>query len=514
MEPATFWADEVAEKALSQNRPIVISTGITPSGQIHIGNMREVLTGDAVFRSLKNLLQERKGSEAAQTLSFHYIADDFDPLRKVYPFLSESDYTGHVGKPISRIPCPCKEHASYADHFLAPFIQSLKTLDIHVTVKRSSELYATGLMNQAILQALANRQRIGQILHDRTGKNIEENWWPVNVICTVCQKMSGTQILGFDATSETIDYACDCGNTGSVTLAGNCKLTWRIDWPARWKVLAVTVEPFGKDHASKGGSYDTGVVIAREVFGIEPPIPVLYEWISLKGQGDMSSSKGNVLSIAETLEVLPPEVLRYMVFRSPPKKAISFDPELGILNVINEYDETAEAANSKAFALSHVRGGEPSPVPFKHMVNLVQIADDDVDKILHILKRSGYETEKRAAIADRAHYARKWLTRFAPLEMRFSIQETCPEAVKELQNGQKTFLESLGNAIDEKAKSGDDFHKLIYDCVGESGITPGLAFQAIYRAILGQDRGPRAGWFLATLEPQFLKKRFREAAQL
>ena len=511
MENHLFWADEVAGEVLSRNEDIVISTGITPSGQIHVGNMREVLTGDAVFRSIKNVLQTRDKNSAPK-LSFHYIADDFDPLRKVYPFLAETDYAQHVGKPISRIPCPCKKHDSYAEHFLVPFIESLKTLDIQVEVKRSSELYASGQMDPVILTALHHREQIGKILHDHTGKNIEENWWPVNVICQHCQKMAGSRVESFNAAAATIHYSCDCGQGGEVTLAGNCKLTWRIDWPARWKVLGVTVEPFGKDHASKGGSYDTGAVIAEEVFGIKPPVPVLYEWISLKGQGDMSSSKGNVLSIAETLEVLPPEVLRYMVFRTQPKKAITFDPQLGILNIINEYDETAATANSKAFALSQVRGIERSPIGFKHMVHLVQIADDDLERILQILQRAGYEIDQRAAIADRAYFARKWLDRFAPAEMKFSIQETCPSSAKELQAPQKEFLAALAQAIDGNLKSGDDFHKLIYDQVSKSEIAPALAFQAIYQAILGQDKGPRAGWFLSSLEADFLKKRFSEVA--
>jgi lysyl-tRNA synthetase class I len=106
-------------------------------------------------------------------------------------------------------------------------------------------------------------------------------------------------------------------HTDAVQAAG--KLTWRVDWPARWKVLSVTVEPFGKDHATSGGSYDTGKRIVREVFGAEPPFPVTYEWISLKGQGDMSSSKGNVISIERMLKVVPPEVLRYLIVRTPPE---------------------------------------------------------------------------------------------------------------------------------------------------------------------------------------------------
>ena len=100
------WADVLADKLLKKQKNHVLATGITPSGPIHIGNMREILTTDAVYRSVIE-----KGGEA----EFIYVADDFDPLRKVYPYLPQT-YEKYVGMPISDIPCPCKKHKSYADH--------------------------------------------------------------------------------------------------------------------------------------------------------------------------------------------------------------------------------------------------------------------------------------------------------------------------------------------------------------------------------------------------------------
>jgi lysyl-tRNA synthetase class 1 len=87
---------------------------------------------------------------------------------------------------------------------------------------------------------------------------------------------------------------------------GEAKLPWRIDWPARWNALGVTVEPFGKDHASPGGSFSTGRRICKEIFGSPAPEPVPYEWINLKGQGAMSSSKGIAIPIDAMVEVIPP----------------------------------------------------------------------------------------------------------------------------------------------------------------------------------------------------------------
>lgn len=106
MADTIHWADVIAEDVLKKNGKHLVATGITPSGNIHIGNMREVVTADAVYRALVD-----KGANA----DFIYIADNYDPLRKVYPFLPES-YVEHVGKPISEIPCPCGNCANYAEH--------------------------------------------------------------------------------------------------------------------------------------------------------------------------------------------------------------------------------------------------------------------------------------------------------------------------------------------------------------------------------------------------------------
>ena len=144
------WADVLAEELIKENKKHVLATGITPSGPIHIGNMREVLTTDAVYRSL-----HKKGVDA----ELIYIADDYDHLRKVYPYLPKS-YEQYVGMPISDIPCPCGDHKSYADHYLVAFLNSLEEIGINNTVYRASEMYKTGKYAEAIQTALDNTEKI------------------------------------------------------------------------------------------------------------------------------------------------------------------------------------------------------------------------------------------------------------------------------------------------------------------------------------------------------------------
>ena len=87
------WADVVAEKLLESGKDHVISSGITPSGPIHLGSLREILTADAIVRTVN-----KKGGKAKLV----YIADNADPLRKVYPFLDEINLS--VEKMKNRIP--------------------------------------------------------------------------------------------------------------------------------------------------------------------------------------------------------------------------------------------------------------------------------------------------------------------------------------------------------------------------------------------------------------------------
>ena len=262
---ATHWADRTAAEVMATERPAVISTGISPSGEIHIGNLREVLTGDAVYRALRD-----RGADAR----FNFVADSFDPLRKVYAFLDPGVYEPLVGRPLSDIPCPCGGHESYADHFLEPFLASLDKLKVEVEVERSDRMYRSGRMTPCIIRALERRDLIVSILRELTGKQMNDEWSPFNPLCPECRRINAAKVTAFSVPGETVEYACDCGATGSVPMAGGGKLVWRIDWPARWKVLGVTVEPFGKDHATPGGSYETGERIVREVFGGEPPYPI------------------------------------------------------------------------------------------------------------------------------------------------------------------------------------------------------------------------------------------------
>ncbi len=301
----------------------------------------------------------------------------------------------------------------------------------------------------------------------------------------------------------------------------------------------MTVEPFGKDHASKGGSYDTGKRIVREIYGHEPPYPVVYEWIMLGKQGAMSSSTGVVVSISDMLGVVPPEVLRYLIIRTKPEKHIQFDPGQPLLTLVDEYerlrvqfrenDPSLGIFERRVYELSRATGICQSEIPFKQMVTIYQVARGDFDRILKIVKRSGISTEDEKCIRELADNVSKWLELYAPPFAKFNVKEKVPVQAATLSELQKAFLSAFATIIETRGEiSGEEYHMLVYSAKDEGSelnrqITEKLntpvpqvdqkdLFKAIYTSILGQSSGPKAGWFLSSFEKEFLVKRFREAS--
>ncbi len=512
------WADVEAERVLKRSQKPVVSTGITPSGPIHVGNMREIITGYLIYRALKD-----KGADARLI----YSGDTIDPLRKIYPFLTE-EYERHIGKPLSDIPCPCGRHESYAEHFLEPFLSSLDRLGIKPDVLLSHEEYRKGTFAEAVKIALDNREKIKQILEGISKRELPDDWWPYNAHCGKCGSLR-TDIISYEY--PFVDYRCECGHEGRADIRkGEGKLVWRVEWPAKWYAYGVTCEPFGKDHAAAGGSYDTGSGIAREVYDMEPPHPVPYEWIELKGKGAMSSSKGVAIAASEILDVIPPEVVIFYIARYNPTKHLEFDPALGLLNLVDEYDrferiyyglEKAELEDKeedwrRAYELSQTRGIRdkmPVQVPYRHLVNVVQIASD-FDSVLTILRRTGeiddLGPEDTEYLKDRVERVRKWLERFAPDSVKFSIT---PEITGEYAGDEKKFAEILAEKLSDCEWKGEEIHNAIRESAEKANLPVKKAFRALYRAFIGREKGPRLGYFLSTMERDFVVGRIIEIGE-
>jgi len=512
------WADVLAEDLLKEKRKHILATGITPSGPIHIGNMREVLTTEAVYRSII-----KKDGDA----ELIYIADDFDNLRKVYPFLPKT-YEKYVGMPISEIPCPCKKHKSYADHYLSSFLESLSELGIKPTVYRANEMYKKGMYKEAIQTALDNTDKIRKIIEDVSKRKLPKNWIPFNIICEKCKKITNAKPVLYSY--PYVEYVCECGYEGKVDIrqGGVGKLPWRVDWPARWKILKVTYEPFGKDHGTVGGTHDTGVAISKEIYDYKPPKYTMYEFILLKGKGAMHSSKGTALSAEEMLKMTPPEVLRFLLMNNQPSKHITFDSGIGLLNLVDEYDKIERVYFKKeekekgmkdlktTYELSQpyeIPKNMPHQLSYRHLVTLVQIGDNwkEIKKILRRTNQIPKELSKKdeERLKQRAEHAKYWLKNFAPEMVKFKVKKR--KINIKLESEQTKFLKNLYEKLLQIKWEAEDIHNAIYEATQEENISPKKAFTTIYQIILEKNRGPRAGYFLSNLEEKFVIERIKEA---
>ncbi|MFW6037936.1 MAG: lysine--tRNA ligase [Candidatus Saliniplasma sp.] len=499
------WADVEAEKL---GEGSLVATGEAPSGSIHLGHIRELLTGEAIARA----------SEGDLIL----IVDSFDPLRKLYPFLDKS-YKDHIGKPLSEVPCPCGKHDDYAEHFMEPFLESLEKLGADLEVVYAHEMYAKGDYEEATRKVIEKKEAIADIIEENTGRQLSDDWFPYNPKCSECEKIGKTTITGFE--DPFVLYECDCGNEGKADIrSDDGKLPWRCDWPARWWILGIDCEPFGKDHAASGGSWDTGKEIIKEVFDREPPVPVIYEWIQLKGEGPMSSSSGVSIRTEDMLNMVAPEVLRFFIMRSRPNTHIDIEPGLAILDLVDEYDQNEEQYFEgedddlkRVYELSQVDkvpDEKPERIPYRHLVNLVQIYDD-YEAIWKVAKDTGQITRGSERdfelMKERAERVEYWLENYAPDFVKFSIKESLPDV--DLSEEEKQFLESYKDSTEGKDWNPEILHQLVHQNAEKIGLSKGKAFRSFYKILLGKSKGPRLGRFLSQLEREFVKERILEAVK-
>lgn len=535
----THWADVEAQKLLEARGrgPILFATAITPSGPIHVGNMREVLTTEAIFRAAR---------DAGAEVELLYIADDYDPLRKVYPFLDES-YETHVGKPLREIPCPddagrpngCGRHESYSEHFLEPFLSNLKELGIEPTVMSAYSLYHEGRYVEHTIKSLDKADQIRQIIESVSGRQLARSWAPFNPQCPTCGRIKGVDVLAYafpllQARCSACAKGHDDPEAGAfqvdVQKPGVGKLPWRIDWPARWDFLGVAFEAFGKDHGAKGGSWDTGVRIIQDVFEGKEPEHVMYEFLNLKGQGAMHGSTGVAVSADDVLRMTPPEVLRYLLMRQSPRKHIDFDPGLGLITLVDEFDRLERIVLGKeenpgtfseperTYELScpvQVPDRLPNKVQYAHLVTVAQMGQS-VAEVEAILRRSATLTgalddHSQDELEERVAHVRFWLERFAPDGVKFEVQESLP-AFEQTEADRMFYTDAAARFEELEDWTGQSVHDAIYAARDEAGLSAGQAFKAVYRAVLGKDRGPRAGFFLGSLDRSWVIQRFQAAA--
>lgn len=504
-----FWLQKVVDE-LEERIPegeIVVSSGVSPSGTYHLGTLREVLTAEAIYRELK-----LRGRNARHI----HVVDDLDVFRKV-PVGVPADFEKYLGKPLCDVPAPDGSDRSYADYYLQDLLDAAEGLGLEMEVMRAHEKYRSGFLADAIEKALEHTAVIRKVLEDVSGRSLDEHWSPVQVVEDGYLK--NRRFLSIDTTAKTIQYENKDGQPQTVSYEhGEVKLNWRIDWPARWWKLGVNAEPFGKDHATKGGSYDTGVVLAREVFGVQAPLPLPYNFINRTGDTKkMSKSAGDTITAADLLKLLPAEIVWFFVLRYAPDKLLSFDEGPTLIRLVDEYAElTAKADKTeeeKQLLAVCSGGGERvvSRIPFSHLVASYQAALKDADKTLEVIARTEHaETvqQDREIIKNELRYIDQWLESSAPEDVKFALRSDVPT---DLTDTQKQFLTGLAEVVATAPVDADGqwFHQAIYNFKESLGMQPKELFSTLYHVLIAKEAGPRAGWFLSLLPRDWLLKRLR-----
>ncbi len=498
------WADTTASRVIKEQgdkRKYVCASGITPSGHIHIGNFREVITTDLIVRAL-----ESRGKD----VRFIYSWDDYDRLRKI-PKGFPKELEKHIGKPIGAIPF---KGVTYAGFIEKEFEDSLKDLGFNIKFIRQIEEYKKCIYAHDIKLALNEKSKIKSILDKYRKVALEKDWWPIFIYCEKCGKDS-TKILEYDNEYE-IKYECKCGHKDKFDFRkkGIIKLSWRPDWSMRWAYYHEDFEPCGKDHAAAGGSWVTCKEIVKQVWEVDGPSKLFYEWIGPKGKGQFASSLGNVITVNEMLDIYEPEIVRYLFASTRPNAefAISFD--LDVIKIYEDYDfcerlyySEEKLTNKKeilkqkrVYELSSVSNPErnmPEQVGFRHLTILLQINEGDIEKATIGMSER---------VKKRAKCAWNWLEKYAPEDFKFKVNKKVSSEIKAKLNGkQKKALQILNKRLD-KEYNHDSLFNEFYEICKEVNIKNTEFFKGAYLVLISKEKGPRLSNFILTLG----KSRVRE----
>ncbi|MEZ0077008.1 lysine--tRNA ligase [Planotetraspora sp. GP83] len=533
------FADEVIAEAerRAPGKPIVCASGLSPSGPIHLGNLREVMTPHLVADEIR-----RRGHECVHILSW----DDFDRFRKV-PAGVDPSWNEHIGKPLTSVPAPAgSPYPNWAEHFKAPMAAALAELGVEFRGISQTEMYASGAYREQVLLAMRERRKIDAILDQyRTkakpgAKTVDDDeaaalegsgaageddgsgvggYYPYKPYCSVCDR-DLTTVTSYDDETTALAYTCACGHAETVILAEHThgKLVWKVDWPMRWSFEGVVFEPSGVDHSSPGSSFVVGGQIVREIFGGAQPIGPMYAFVGISGMAKMSSSKGGVPTPADALSIMEPALLRWLYARRRPNQSfkVSFDQE--IQRMYDEWDTLSkkiadgsalpadQAAYRRATSTASVTLSEtPRRLPYRTLASVADITTGDEEQTLRILREFDHEISGLDELRPRLDRAQYWVTTYVPAEERTQVrEEPDTELLDTLGNAERESLRLLSDNLDAHW-SLDGLTTLVYGVpkiqagldLSAKAATPELKaaqrtfFALLYRLLVSRETGPR-----------------------
>jgi lysyl-tRNA synthetase class 1 len=302
---------------------------------------------------------------------------------------------------------------------------------------------------------------------------------------------------------------------------GHAKLQWKPDWAMRWVALGVDYEMAGKDLID---SVKLSGEIARALGGL-PPEGFNYELFLDETGQKISKSRGNGLTIDEWLAYGTPESLSLFMYAKPREaKRLYFDviprhvdDYLTFLEKFPQQDAKAQIANP----VWHIHAGAPpapevvssgvgnapaATISFSMLLNLVAVANSEEPAVLW-----GFIRRYAANVSPNTHPR---LDRLVGHAVRYFHDFVRPAKAYRLPNdAERQALMELAEALRplEGSTNSDALQAVVYeigrahfpDTSGKSKSPdgrPGVSqrwFATLYEILLGQERGPRFGSFIA-----------------
>ena len=539
----TDWVTRAADDAirhaerLGTDRVITCASGASPSGPIHLGNLREFLTVHFVAEEIR-----RRGLPVRHLHSW----DDYDRFRKV-PAGVDPSWAEHIGRPLSAVPDPWGCHASWAEHFKAPLQAALAELGVEMEEVSQTERYRAGAYRDQILTAVAQRGNIERVmsryrtksapapeteeeaasLEDSVANDEDDSTgvgdlarFPYKPYCRECGRDT-TTVTSYDDDTTDLAYTCTaCGFSGVTNLAtqDEGKLVWKVDWPMRWSVEGVDFEPGGVDHATPGSSYTVGKELVKEIYGGRAPSFVGYSFVGAGGQVKMSSSRGGVPTAADALKILEAPILRWLYVRRQPKQAFNVDFGAEVVRLYDEWDaltrKALDPAKRDAQVLAFERasataaaGTLPTPdvvVPFRVLSSVADVTAGSAELISSTVSHVGYEHATVEELEPRLGKAMTWTTEFVPASERTTVRSgPDTDRLAALDEDEELWLAQLLDRMPDELDLAP-ITELIY---GVPKLTRGLGlddapteqvkadqkefFRLLYNLLVDADRGPR-----------------------
>lgn len=537
-------ADDAIRHAHETHRPtngqsdrvITCASGASPSGPIHLGNLREFITPHFVAEEIR-----RRGVAVRHLHSW----DDFDRFRKV-PAGVDPSWAEHVGRPLSAVPDPWACHDSWAEHFKAPLRDALAEMGIEMEEVSQTEQYRSGAYTEQVLHAIRNRHVIEEVLGKHRTKKVEPESdqeaealedsvadeddepagagdlarFPYKPYCRECGRDT-VEITAYDDDTTDLSYTCtSCGFAGVTNVATQHegKLVWKVDWPMRWAYEGVDFEPGGLDHSTPGSSYTVGKELVKRVFDFRAPSYVAYAFVGFAGVQKMSSSSGGVPTAADALKILEAPILRWLYVRRQPKQAFNIDFGAEVVRLYDEWDALGKKAanpdkrDAQVLAFERASstasaGTLPTPrvvVSFRLLSSVADVTAGSAELISRIVGEVGHEHASVADLEPRLDKAMAWTSEFVPAEDRTTVRESADtERLGALSEDEELWLRQLLDRMPDHLEL-ESTTGLIY---GVPKLARGLGiddaptdqvkqdqkdfFRLLYNLLVDADRGPR-----------------------